>query len=142
MKIQASKKLSSGPQTLSDDEWFESRVLDNSGRPDLLIKYRPDDYVMKFFVFEVRGILSDGSLVFGEDYQPPSEIVMPVYASGTLKWDGCLDLYFDEQDDCMLHFCGPETEPVLGRMMTALWRLGATAIQKNSISLAIQKNSL
>lgn len=120
-------KGSDGLQTLADG-WLEGRVLDKTGYTDLLIKYRPDSYVMKFFVFEVKGTTSDGTLLFGEDYQPAHALVMPVYASGTLKWDGCVDLYFDEQDDCMLHFCGAEAEPLLGRMMTALYKIGSTAI--------------
>lgn len=31
-----------------------------------------------------------------------------VYLSGEVKWDGCSNWRFDEQDDCMLHACSRE----------------------------------
>lgn len=29
-----------------------------------------------------------------------------VYLHGFVKWDGCSNWYFDEQDHAMIHFCG------------------------------------
>lgn len=31
------------------------------------------------------------------------------YAHGSIKWDGCIDMAFDEQNECMLHFCGADS---------------------------------
>ena len=53
---------------------------------------------------------SDGHALFerwNEGYDTvvdtPSEATP--YAHGSIKWDGCSDWFFDEQDECMLHFC-------------------------------------
>lgn len=41
---------------------------------------------------------------------------------GELKWDGCLNI--DNAVDCMMHFCGPEEDPLLGRAIKAVYALG------------------
>lgn len=40
-----------------------------------------------------------------------------VYAHGTVKWDRCSNWHFDEQDECMLHFCDREGMAAVGEML-------------------------
>lgn len=44
-------------------------------------------------------------------------------AHGELKWDGCLHFYFEEESR-YLHFCGPEEDPFLGRLIKTIYALG------------------
>jgi len=46
------------------------------------------------------------------------------YAHGCLKWDGCVDMEIGDQDDCMLHFCGPDDGQTLGQLMHGVYALG------------------
>lgn len=45
----------------------------------------------------------------GHDSSPdPVELLSEaeVFCSGDVKWDGCANFHFDEQERCMLHTCG------------------------------------
>lgn len=53
-----------------------------------------------------------------------------LYLSGHIKWDGCANLHFDEQDNCMLHFCGPGDVEALGAMLMALHELAREVMPK------------
>lgn len=44
-----------------------------------------------------------------------------VYASGSLKWDGCINFKFDEQERCCLHFCGRSHIESLSRLLPWLY---------------------
>ena len=51
-----------------------------------------------------------------------------VYLSGDIKWDGCGNLHFDVQDDCMLHFCGRAPVAQLAARLARLWDLAEELI--------------
>lgn len=44
-----------------------------------------------------------------------------VYLHGSVKWDGCSDWYFDEQDRVMLHGCSRHDIERYGMIMAACW---------------------
>jgi hypothetical protein len=44
-----------------------------------------------------------------------------VFLSGKVKWDGCCDLRFDEQEACMLHFCGKRSAMNVGVLLGRLY---------------------
>lgn len=44
-----------------------------------------------------------------------------VYLSGFVKWDGCSNWRFDEQDRCMLHGCSKADVQRFGDVMAACW---------------------
>lgn len=46
-----------------------------------------------------------------------------VYLHGSLKWDGCCNLYFDQQDKVMLHFCGKKEAENIGVLLGRLYDL-------------------
>jgi hypothetical protein len=52
------------------------------------------------------------------------------YLSGTIKWDGCCDMKFDAQEECMLHFCGIEGVQNLGKLLEKLYNLADKHIMK------------
>ena len=44
-----------------------------------------------------------------------------VFLHGSVKWDGCSNWYFDEQDRIMLHFCGEEHGAEIGELFKRLY---------------------
>lgn len=43
------------------------------------------------------------------------------YLHGSVKWDGCSNWYFDEQDRVMLHACDRENLLAIGEIMARCW---------------------
>lgn len=48
------------------------------------------------------------------------------YLHGSVKWDGCSNWHFDEQDRVMLHGCGKEDIQRFGDVMAYCWDLTST----------------
>ncbi len=105
--------------------------------PDLRvgIRYAPvNRVVMSFEVIQILGGEDDGILwvndegvssVPVEDHNQAS-----VYMDGDLKWDGCMNMEFPGQKQCMLHFCGKDdatnTGAILGRIYDVIGPLMAS----------------
>jgi len=53
----------------------------------------------------------------------PSELTdgNEVFASGAIKWDGCSNWKFDEQERCMLHGCTKQHLLNLGIILAECW---------------------
>ena len=47
------------------------------------------------------------------------------YLHGAVKWDGCSDWHFDEQDRCELHGCSKEDVQRFGAVMAICWDMTA-----------------
>lgn len=45
-----------------------------------------------------------------------------LYLHGHVKWDGCSNWYFDEQDRVMLHCCGLNDIENIGKVMKRCWK--------------------
>lgn len=58
-----------------------------------------------------------------------------VYLSGTVKWDGCSNLKFDEQDNVMLHFCSRNDIKNLGIMLEKLYDIAIELMPKQKENL-------
>lgn len=59
-----------------------------------------------------------------------------VFLHGHIKWDGCSNWHFDEQDAMMLHFCGARRTTSIGRLMAEMYRLAAATIPEWDAELA------
>jgi hypothetical protein len=46
-----------------------------------------------------------------------------VFLSGSIKWDGCSNMNFDAQENCMLHFCGRSDAAKVGKLLDRLYDL-------------------
>lgn len=86
-------------------------------------------YVVDFSVYEIVGrempsgapvYLAEGAVLGTDNVKSINGAQR--YAHGSVKWDGCSNWFFDEQDRCMLHFCAL---PNLGAMMTELYQFCA-----------------
>lgn len=71
------------------------------------------DYVMDFKVYPAhRWVSAEGegigfTLKDSPGFDTTDNIEeASVFVEGSIKWDGCIDFTFPEQDDCALHNCG------------------------------------
>jgi hypothetical protein len=94
-----------------------------------------NDYCVDFKVFEVVG--ADGRTdapLFGKkessgnpaaDRHTLDRSEAEVFLHGHVKWDGCSNLHFDEQDRVMLHFCSKQQAGDIGRLLERLYDIAA-----------------
>jgi hypothetical protein len=56
-------------------------------------------------------------------YPDPVETVeeADIFAHGDVKWDGCSNWYFDEQDSVMLHGCCKDDVLNIGKILAECW---------------------
>lgn len=109
---------------------------------DFLIAYEVHEYRLEFrsyevvyWEYEVGGVTHsmptfrrhDGT-GSGDDTEDIAKA--QVFASGSIKWDGCMDMRFDEQEVHILHFCGREDAARLGKMFAGLFSLAIAKIPK------------
>lgn len=66
--------------------------------------------------------------IFGVPVQFPGEA--QIFCHGRIKWDGCCDLYFDEQDVVMLHGCCRRDMTRLGALMDVLYTTAAEIMNR------------
>ena len=84
---------------------------------------------VNFLVYDTYGWNSDGSVLLADDRAADSSSCssLPLVGGhvweGGLKWDGCLN-FWKRDSACASHFCGPEKDPQLGRIMKAIYALG------------------
>lgn len=86
--------------------------------PDFRICINVHDYYMDFAAYEVEG-----------EYGGRELIISPLkYFSGSVKWDGCANVRFDEQDNVMLHFCGRNDAMRIARLIEKIYDLAEANI--------------
>lgn len=88
----------------------------------------PDEYHVDYTIYEHEGIETNGNVLFhrkGSLHSPdPVENIddSEAYISGSVKWDGCSNWNFDEQDrGVMLHGCTKEDVVNLGLILGECW---------------------
>jgi hypothetical protein len=53
-----------------------------------------------------------------------------VFLSGSIKWDGCANVFFDAQEDACLHFCGRADAMRVGALLGRLYDLAAELVER------------
>lgn len=70
------------------------------------------------------------------DYIPLERIAeAEVYLHGEIKWDGCSNWFFDEQERAMLHFCGSADAEKIGKLFCELYELTGERFREKHPSL-------
>lgn len=75
------------------------------------IAAKPQEYIVEYEIFDHDGITDNGEPLFHKrgSISSPDTVESieeaEVYLSGYVKWDGCSNWYFNEQDRVMLHGC-------------------------------------
>lgn len=87
--------------------WFEDHTEEEDQH--ISISWTRDEHNVNFKVFEL--------------YEERGEVKTNDVAEGYLKWDGCLNITFCGERN-YFHFCGPEEDPLLGRIIKAIYSLG------------------
>jgi len=78
-----------------------------------IVAFTDGDYMVDFHVYEI-------------DCEEGAE----PYLHGHVKWDGCSNWHFDEQDRAMLHCCSREDLTRIGEVMAACWDWAAELCPK------------
>ena len=88
----------------------------------------PEEYRVEYKIYVLEGFSGpDGSPLFHrKDSRVSPDSVetieeADIYAHGSVKWDGCSNWYFDEQDRCMLHGCDRYHLTNLGEVLARCW---------------------
>lgn len=84
----------------------------------------PHSHHVSFTIYEIVG-WSEGTVpgVFDvPEWENALDLAdAEVYLHGDVKWDGCSNWHFDEQDRCMLHGCSRGDLQNLGEVMAQCW---------------------
>lgn len=92
-----------------------------------LVSARIDDAVVYFEIFNVFGTNSDGQPLFESKHTDVSIdhvsdfTQATIFLSGSIKWDGCSNWKFDEQDHVLIHGCSKEDLTRIGTIMGECW---------------------
>lgn len=88
---------------------------------------------VSFKVLDVKGLTEHGEPLYEPTEDAPenpdgyTDTTDPLHAEpylhGSVKWDGCSDWRFDEQDNCMLHGCSRADVQRFGDVLGRCWDL-------------------
>jgi hypothetical protein len=86
-----------------------------------------DAYHVTYTVYDIEGYTPDGKPVWHKKDAPSYPDFVDtleeadVYLHGDVKWDGCSNWHFDEQDRCMLHGCSKKDVQRFGDVLAYCW---------------------
>lgn len=85
---------------------------------------KPFSHHVEYKVFQIQGIgINPSTYYYNDSEDNPTESIeqAEVFAHGSVKWDGCSNWHFDEQDRVMIHGCCKEHLINLGLILSACW---------------------
>lgn len=96
-----------------------------------------DGYFANVRVWHLMGVQPDGTVLYTREPHGSPEPTedreeADVYLHGHIKWDGCANLHFDEQDRVMLHFCGLRGAKAAGTLLERLYELAGEAMPQHA----------
>lgn len=100
------------------------------------VSFEADDYNCDFKVYEIIGWNDDKKHIpyfnrenYTSSPDPVENITdAQIFLHGHIKWDGCSNWYFDEQDNIMLHFCYKEQGENIGKLFSQLYDIASKNI--------------
>ncbi len=122
------------PHMRSEPETIDDRTrLPQERFEDFLIIYEAEEHIAHFEVVKVNGVITSptpGVLMYAMENNDSTEDLnrAAVFLHGEIKWDGCSNWYFDEQDEVMLHFCGRHRVTAIWRLMDRMYDIAAEKI--------------
>jgi hypothetical protein len=109
----------------SEEKTAHIKSFDDLG---FTVKAIASEYVVDYTIFDVFGrAADDGAYYYPAKGWTRTEDVTTVlddatvFASGAVKWSGCSDWYFDEQDNYMIHGCSRHDLERIGLILAACW---------------------
>lgn len=96
----------------------------------IVMTHKHGDLHVDFSVYEISGLGTDGEIYYPACDDDEIVLVSDIgkaqkFLSGHIKWDGCSNMKFDEQETSMLHFCSKVQAQSIGLLMGALYDLAA-----------------
>lgn len=84
------------------------------------------EVIWEYEVFKLDGVGGPGVSFHKKDsphWPDPVEDINQAdrFLHGSVKWDGCSNWYFDQQDRCMLHGCSQQDLLDIGEVMARCW---------------------
>lgn len=106
-------------------------IVRTCGDYEVVIHKRESHYI-DLLVYSVLGRTSEGRAMYNrEGYTSSPDPVesreaAQVFIEGSLKWDGCLDLNFEDQP---IHFCGEDDADEFAKLLPFIYELGKELIE-------------
>lgn len=86
----------------------------------------PYEHRVEFLIYDIMGIREDGKVLwkrkdsqFGDPVESLADAEIYIY--GSVKWDGCSNWHFEEQERVMLHGCSRKDIERYGIVLATCW---------------------
>jgi hypothetical protein len=104
---------------------------------NFVARVSPREGWIDFLVFKVNGwsgtAPSFDKRSAGAGYDPTSDWKEAiVFLDGSIKWDGCMNFCFPDQEHVMLHVCGRREAKDLGVLMDRLYDVAAQCMPEHA----------
>lgn len=91
------------------------------------------EYYIQFKVYEAVAWDDSGSHFATLGADSSSDITQDlrraqVAISGSIKWDGCADLYFMPDEDGYAHYCGLNGSLIIAEMLVGVYKIAAEVL--------------
>lgn len=83
-----------------------------------VIHFEARDYHVNFVIYTLAGIEWVTNKILYEPNFCESTDLADVFLHGSVKWDGCSNWHFDEQDRVMIHGCSRDDLEGIGLLLT------------------------
>ena len=89
----------------------------------------PGDYHVDYAIYDIVGHTLENEPLWQKTGEVASPITVKtlaeaeIYLHGSVKWDGCSNWAFDEQDRVMIHGCSRDGVLRFGEVMARCWDL-------------------
>lgn len=119
--------MSKTPEQDKGYEGIQRRDFKDIGFTAVAELKEPNDvYAVRFEVYAIVAAGKDKVIwqrAGVPTYPDPTERLdeAGIYLHGDVKWDGCSNWYFDEQDNVMLHFCDVKSIRAISDVMERCW---------------------
>lgn len=102
-----------------------------------LVEIQLEGSYLKFRVFNIclgSDDINDTDVWFREKGSPIWESTKDIenalcMMSGDIRFDGCMNLIFPEQEECMLHFCGRKDAANIGIIINRIYDVAEKKIE-------------
>ena len=113
---------------------------------DYLIGAVVSPYVLSFKTYEIKAVeVGTEKLQFesvggtGPGDWTENLSNAQVFFEGAIKWDGCANVRFSAQDECVLHFCGIDDARNPGRLFSQLYLYAAEKMARADKDMMLSK---
>lgn len=106
----------------------ETKIIKHFKDLDFTVVAEPNSHYVDYIIYDIKGwVEGDTPGVFDKplwgDYQVDVDDLENAepYIHGEVKWDGCSNWHFDEQDRIMLHGCCKKDIQRFGDVLARCW---------------------